>query len=39
VQKIIKESTLPPGYRFDVGGRPKDMEESFRRRSPRSASQ
>ena len=29
VQKIIKESTLPPGYRFDVGGQAKDMEESF----------
>jgi hydrophobe/amphiphile efflux-1 (HAE1) family protein len=29
VQKIIKETTLPPGYRFDVGGQAKDMEESF----------
>ena len=31
VQKIIKESeaSLPPGYRFDVGGQAKDMEESF----------
>ena len=29
VQKIIKESTLPPGYRFDVGGQAKEMEESF----------
>src|SRR5215467_10606723 len=31
VQKIIKEMTpsLPPGYRFDVGGQAKDMEESF----------
>ena len=29
VQAIIKESTLPPGYRFDVGGQAKDMEESF----------
>jgi multidrug efflux pump subunit AcrB len=29
VQKIIKEFTLPPGYRFDVGGQAKDMEESF----------
>ena len=36
VQKLIKKSTLPPGYRFDVGGQAKDMEESFRRRSPRS---
>jgi hydrophobic/amphiphilic exporter-1 (mainly G- bacteria), HAE1 family len=29
VQKIINETTLPPGYRFDVGGQAKDMEESF----------
>jgi CzcA family heavy metal efflux pump len=31
VQKVIKEMTpsLPPGYRFDVGGQAKDMEESF----------
>ena len=30
VQKIIKEmSQLPPGYRFDVGGQQKDMQESF----------
>ncbi len=29
VQKIIKDSSLPPGYRFDVGGQAKDMEESF----------
>jgi multidrug efflux pump subunit AcrB len=29
VQKIIKESTLPPGYRFDVGGQAKNMEEAF----------
>jgi hydrophobe/amphiphile efflux-1 (HAE1) family protein len=31
VQKIIKEMTpsLPPGYRFDVGGQAKDMDESF----------
>ena len=31
VQRIIKETTptLPPGYRFDVGGQAKDMEESF----------
>jgi HAE1 family hydrophobic/amphiphilic exporter-1 len=29
VQKIINASTLPPGYRFDVGGQAKDMEESF----------
>ncbi len=29
VQKIIKESALPPGYRFDVGGQAKNMEEAF----------
>jgi HAE1 family hydrophobic/amphiphilic exporter-1 len=31
VSKIIKETTptLPPGYRFDVGGQAKDMQESF----------
>jgi len=29
VQQIIKDSTLPPGYRFDVGGQAKDMAESF----------
>ncbi len=29
VQQIIKETTLPPGYRFDVGGQAKDMAESF----------
>ena len=29
VQKIIKESSLPPGYRFDVGGQAKEMQESF----------
>jgi len=29
VQKIIDASTLPPGYRFDVGGQAKDMQESF----------
>ena len=29
VQKIIKATTLPPGYRFDVGGQAKDMRESF----------
>ena len=29
VQKIIKESMLPPGYRFDVGGQAKNMEEAF----------
>ena len=31
VQKIIDEMKpeLPPGYRFDVGGQQKDMQESF----------
>ena len=29
VQKIIKDTVLPPGYRFDVGGQAKDMRESF----------
>jgi HAE1 family hydrophobic/amphiphilic exporter-1 len=29
VQKIIKDTVLPPGYRFDVGGQAKDMQESF----------
>ena len=31
VARIIKETTptLPPGYRFDVGGQAKEMQESF----------
>ncbi len=29
VQKIIKKTQLPAGYRFDVGGRTKDQEEAF----------
>jgi multidrug efflux pump subunit AcrB len=29
VQKIVKETQLPPGYRFDVGGQTKDQEEAF----------
>ena len=29
VAKIMKDTTLPPGYRFDVGGQAKDMQESF----------
>jgi multidrug efflux pump subunit AcrB len=29
VQKIVKETTLPPGYRFSVGGQQADMVESF----------
>jgi hydrophobic/amphiphilic exporter-1 (mainly G- bacteria), HAE1 family len=29
VQKLIKSIELPPGYRFDVGGQTKQMQESF----------
>jgi HAE1 family hydrophobic/amphiphilic exporter-1 len=29
VRKIIDATSLPAGYRFDVGGQAKDMEESF----------
>ncbi len=29
VQKIVKETQLPSGYRFDVGGQTKDQEEAF----------
>jgi len=29
VDRILKETVLPPGYRFDVGGQAKDMQESF----------
>jgi hydrophobe/amphiphile efflux-1 (HAE1) family protein len=29
VEKMIKTIQLPPGYRFDVGGKTKDMEDSF----------
>ena len=29
VQKLVKETQLPPGYRFDVGGQTKDQEEAF----------
>jgi len=29
VGRIIKAWDLPPGYRFDVGGQAKDMQESF----------
>ncbi|MGH8796929.1 MAG: efflux RND transporter permease subunit, partial [Caldimonas sp.] len=29
VQKIVKETQLPPGYRFDVGGQTKDQAEAF----------
>jgi hydrophobe/amphiphile efflux-1 (HAE1) family protein len=30
VEKVIKATELPPGYRFDVGGQARDMKESFR---------
>ena len=29
VQKIVKATHLPPGYRFDVGGQTKDQQEAF----------
>jgi hydrophobe/amphiphile efflux-1 (HAE1) family protein len=29
VQKLVKETTLPPGYSFDVGGATKEQEEAF----------
>jgi multidrug efflux pump subunit AcrB len=29
VKKIMDDTVLPPGYRFDVGGQAKDMQESF----------
>lgn len=29
VQRIVKETQLPPGYRFDVAGQTKDQEEAF----------
>jgi len=29
VKKIMDNTVLPPGYRFDVGGQAKDMQESF----------
>ena len=29
VQKIVKETQLPPGYRFDIGGQTKDQQEAF----------
>ncbi len=29
IQKIVKATQLPPGYRFDVGGQTKDQEEAF----------
>ncbi len=29
VQKLVKATTLPPGYRFDVGGQTKEQGEAF----------
>ncbi|NRF68535.1 efflux RND transporter permease subunit [Aquincola sp. S2] len=29
VQKLIKETTLPPGFSFDVGGETKEQQEAF----------
>ncbi len=29
VQKLVKETQLPPGYRFSIGGQQQDMIESF----------
>ena len=29
VQKIVKETQLPPGYRFDLGGQTRDQQEAF----------
>ncbi|HEX6705917.1 MAG TPA: efflux RND transporter permease subunit [Albitalea sp.] len=29
VQKLVKETQLPPGYRFDVGGETKEQAEAF----------
>ena len=29
VQQLIKTIELPPGYRFDVGGQTKDMQDAF----------
>ncbi len=29
VQKIVKQTQLPPGYRFDIGGQTKEQEEAF----------
>ena len=37
MQKIIKETTLPPGYRFDVGGQRRTCRSRSRRRWRRSA--
>jgi hypothetical protein len=37
VQALLKTIQLPPGYRFDIAGDQRPMQESFRRRSRRSA--
>jgi multidrug efflux pump subunit AcrB len=29
VQKLVKETTLPPGYSFDVGGDTKEQQDAF----------
>ena len=29
VQKLVKETTLPPGYSFDVGGATREQQEAF----------
>jgi hydrophobe/amphiphile efflux-1 (HAE1) family protein len=29
VQKLVKETTLPPGYSFDIGGQTRDQQEAF----------
>jgi multidrug efflux pump subunit AcrB len=29
VQALVKETTLPPGFSFDVGGQTRDQEEAF----------
>jgi multidrug efflux pump subunit AcrB len=29
VQKLVKDTVLPPGYSFDVGGQTKDQQEAF----------
>jgi hydrophobic/amphiphilic exporter-1 (mainly G- bacteria), HAE1 family len=29
VQKLVETIELPPGYRFDIGGETRDMQESF----------
>ncbi|MBK6864331.1 MAG: efflux RND transporter permease subunit [Ideonella sp.] len=29
VQKLVKETTLPPGFSFDIGGQTRDQQEAF----------